>query len=112
MPEGSRKGPTRPSGRGKAQERQPAKAQAKRPTKKPTNLTLDPEAVARGERFGQRHGTSLSQLVTGFLYALPDADASLRELAPPVRRLYGSAAGGAADRDSYHAHLSEKYGGR
>lgn len=89
-------------------------ARANRKAKKPTNLTLDPEAVARGERFGKRHGTSLSQLVTGFLYSLPsdDADEAMGELAPPVRRLYGVAAAGAADRDAYRAHLSEKYGAR
>jgi hypothetical protein len=82
--------------------------------KRPTNLTLDPEAVRRGERFGQRHGASLSQLVTGFLYSLPaeELGESLDELTPAVRRLYGLAAGGDNDRDAYRDHLARKYGAR
>src|SRR6059058_5895500 len=85
--------------------------------KKATNLTLDPEAVARGDRFGQRHGISLSQLVTSFLYGLPGEGPSdaLADLSPPVRRLYGLAAGGpraTVDRDTYRAHLVAKYGQR
>lgn len=84
----------------------------KRPAKKPTNLTLDAEAVARGERFGQRHGKSLSQLVTGFLYSLPADDVNdvRSQLTPIVRRLYGVGGGGTADRDAYRDHLLEKYG--
>ena len=86
----------------------------RKPAKKPTNLTLDPEAVARGERFGERHGTSLSQLVTSFLYSLPadESGDAPPDLAPPVRRLYGLAAGGTTDRDTYREHLRRKYGGR
>lgn len=83
-------------------------------TKKATNLTLDPDAVARGERYGARHGRKLSQLVNGFLAALPalESDEALADLAPAVRRLYGVAAGGPADQDAYRAHLSAKYGSR
>lgn len=84
--------------------------------KKPTNLSLDPDALARGEQFGKRTGTSLSQLVTRFLFSLPAANESaglpLSELTPAVRRLYGVAAGGADDRASYRDHLGEKYEGR
>jgi hypothetical protein len=84
--------------------------------KKATNLTLDPEAVARGERFSRLHGTSVSQLVTRFLYSLPaavDADTglSLANLMPVVQRLYGVAAGGTADRATYREYLFEKYRG-
>lgn len=83
-----------------------------RPGKKATNLSLDPEALARGERFSQRHGTSVSQLVTRFLYSLPsDADHPLTNLTPVVQRLYGVAVGGTADRVTYRAHLLEKYRG-
>ena len=90
---------------------------AKKSAKKATNLTLDPEAVARGDRFGQRHGISLSQLVTSFLYGLPVEEPidALADLSPPVRRLYGMAAKGsgrALDRAAYRAHLSQKYGER
>jgi hypothetical protein len=82
------------------------------PPKRPTNLTLDPEAVARGERFGERQGTSLSQLVNRFLHALPERDPGLRapDLGPAVRRLYGVAARGRAERKAYRAHLVKKYG--
>jgi hypothetical protein len=82
--------------------------------KKPTNLTLDPAAVARGEQYGARYGKKLSQLVSGFLAALPgpDGEEELTRLTPAVRRLYGVAAGGTTDRDAYRAHLAEKYGAR
>jgi Family of unknown function (DUF6364) len=84
--------------------------------KKPTNLSLDPDAVARGEKFGKRVGTSLSQLVTRFLFSLPTEPESrivpLSELTPAVRRLYGVAAGEAIDRESYRDYLSEKYEAR
>ena len=90
------------------------KKSKKREPKRPKNLTLDPEAVARGEHYGARHGASLSQLVSSFLYALPrdDGPASVRELSPSVRRLYGVAAKATADRETYREHLAEKYGGR
>jgi hypothetical protein len=85
--------------------------------KKPTNLTLDPDAVARGEEYGRLHGASLSQLVTDLLYALPDLTEELqvRELTPAVQRLYGAAAKGSSSvdaREQYRSHLARKYGGR
>lgn len=98
--------------------RKKAKKTARKPTKRRTNLTLDPDAVAGGEQYGKRHGTNLSQLVNGFLRALLERtnreyDASfVAELTPPVRRLYGIAAGGKADRASHREHLLEKYGSR
>lgn len=82
--------------------------------KRRTNLTLDHDAVAAGERYGLRHGTNLSQLVNGFLHGLEanagDASDLAAELTPAVRRLYGAAAGGAADRNAHRAHLIDKYG--
>ena len=95
-------------------ETRPGQQQRGKPVKRPTNLTLDPDAVARGERYGARHGQKLSQLVNGFLAALPavDGDEGLADLAPAVRRLYGIAAGGTTGRDAYRAHLSRKYGSR
>jgi len=88
----------------------------KKRRKQPTNLSLDPDALARGEQFGKRNGSSLSQLVSRFLFSLPaEADASrlpLAELTPAVRRLYGVAAGDASDRASYRGYLSEKYEGK
>jgi len=35
------------------------------------NLSLEPEAVARGERYARRHGKNLSQRVNDFLRGLP-----------------------------------------
>lgn len=100
--------------------------------KKATNLTLDPAAVARGEEYGARHGRKLSQLVNGFLLALPGAEVAadgaagdaIADLSPAVRRLYGVAAGapeGTAEegteaakssdaRLAHRAHLAAKYG--
>ena len=88
----------------------PAKKAGARAAKRPTNLTLDRDAVARGERYGAAHGTSLSQLVNRFLHSLPDEGSveAPTELAPAVRRLFALAPG--ADREEYRRHLREKYG--
>ena len=94
------------------------KKTARRPKKylrkQPKNLSLAPEAIERGERYGALHGTNLSRLVTDFLLALPLADEAL-ELTPAVRRLFGVAAvSGVADeagREVYREHLRRKYGG-
>src|SRR4051794_29486110 len=82
--------------------------------KKATNLTLESDAIHRGERFGKRHGTSLSQLVSKFLRALPADDASFdgTALSPAVRRLAGVAANKSASRESHRAHLRAKYGSK
>jgi hypothetical protein len=82
-----------------------------KPTRRPKNLLLDPDAVARGERYSQRHGTSLSRLVGDFLRALPLA-MNGESLTPAVRRLWGVARGSDADRETYRAHLVRKYGAR
>ena len=81
------------------------------PPKRPKNLSLDAEAVERGEEYGRRHGIALSRLVGEFLRALP-LDAPDHELAPAVQRLYGVAASGRATRDDHREHLYRKYGGR
>lgn len=72
------------------------------------NLSLDPAAVERGERYSELHSTSLSQVVSDLLMRLPldDGDA---ELTPTVRRLLGIAKGG-ADEEDYHQYLLDKYG--
>jgi hypothetical protein len=52
------------------------------------NLSLDPEAVRRGERFSELHQTSISQLVNNFLSNLPvESEEHDRTLSPAVRRL-------------------------
>lgn len=79
--------------------------------RRPVNLTLDRDAVERGERFARHEGVSLSTLVTGFLQSLPDPDAaSALSLAPAVRRLYGLAAGHDLSRDDFRKFLARKYG--
>jgi len=76
------------------------------------NLSLEPEAVARGERYGRRHGKNLSQLVNDFLRGLPLESPSDRELSPLVRRLRGVGGDARAGRKEYRDHLYRKYGGR
>lgn len=78
--------------------------------RRPVNLTLDRDAVERGERFANRHGISVSTLVSGFLQALPDEVSDAAPLAPPVQRLYGLATGPDLSRDMHRAFLANKYG--
>lgn len=86
--------------------------------KRRTNLTVDPDAARRGESFALRQGSSLSQLVTNLLHALPAADMPERTnaaaFAPIVQRLLGVArpplAEGAPDHGAYREHLMDKYG--
>jgi len=80
--------------------------------KQSKNLSLDPEAVRRGERYSELHDTNVSQLVNNFLSSLPvDEDVSEAALTPIVRRMLGIAEGSGGVED-YHEHLIEKYGGR
>ena len=81
-----------------------------KPTKKPKNLSLEADVVARGERYSQLHGTNLSRLVSDFLRSLP-LGAAKEPLSPPVRRLRAIAAGSKVDRKAYREHLQRKYGG-
>ncbi|HEV2147245.1 MAG TPA: DUF6364 family protein [Longimicrobiaceae bacterium] len=71
-------------------------------------LSLDSKALERGERYSERHATSLSQLVSDFLSRLP-LDEEEQELPPVVRRLLG-AASGRTDEEDYREYLFEKYG--
>lgn len=80
--------------------------------RKPKNLSLEPDAVARGERYGKLYGKNLSQLVNDFLRALPLEPSGAGGLTPVVRRLRGVAARAKADRETYRKHLARKYGSR
>jgi hypothetical protein len=71
-------------------------------------LALDSDALRRGERFCELHGTTLSKLVNDFLLQLP-TDGEEADLTPAVRRLSGIASGDVDEAD-YHRHLTEKYG--
>lgn len=86
-------------------------ADQRKKIKRPKNLLLDPDAVARGERYSRRHGTNLSRLVGDFLRSLP-LGAEESALTPAVRRLWGVARGGGAGREAYRQHLGKKYGSR
>ena len=77
--------------------------------KQSKNLSLDPEAVTRGERYSELHETNVSQLVNRFLSSLPVGDDTEITLSPAVSRLLGVA----SDKSSvkrYRQHLVEKYG--
>jgi hypothetical protein len=78
-------------------------------SKERLNLLVDGEAIRRGKRFSELHGTSVSRLVSDFLSKLPLDDEPGEELTPTVRRLLGAASGGAS-REEYHHYLLEKYG--
>lgn len=89
----------------------PKPSRGARSVKRPKNLSLDAEAVKRGEEYGKRHGIALSRLVGDFLRALP-LGAPDRELSPAVQRLRGVAAEARTTRADYREHLHRKYGGR
>lgn len=79
--------------------------------KQSKNLSLDPEAVRRGERYSELHQTNISQLVNNFLSSLPvGEDLTEAKLTPSVRRMLGIAAGARGVED-YREHLLKKYGG-
>ena len=78
--------------------------------RRPVSLTLDRDAVERGERFANRHGVSVSTLVSGFLQSLPDEDSAAASFSPAVKRLYGVAAGNDFSRDLHREFLANKYG--
>ncbi len=71
------------------------------------NLSLDPDAVQRGEKYSKRHSTSVSRLVSDFLAGLP-GEGDRVELAPAVKRLLGIARGG--NETAYRKYLEKKYG--
>jgi hypothetical protein len=77
--------------------------------KQSKNLSLDPEAVTRGERYSEMHETNVSQLVNRFLSSLPIDDEAESTLSPAVRRLLGIASERNAVKQ-YRQHLVEKYG--
>ncbi len=79
--------------------------------RKPKNLFLDSDAVARGMRYSKLHDTNLSRLVSDFLRSLPLKE-KRKALSPAVQRLYGIAAGGKTDMAAYREHLYRKYGKR
>jgi len=82
-------------------------------TKVSKNLSLDSDAIGRGERYSELHHTNLSRLVSDFLRQLPLPEPA-KQLSPIVSRLLGVATSvdGETDDagDPYHEHLWAKYG--
>ena len=75
----------------------------------PKNLSLDDNAIKRGERYSKLHGTNLSRLVSDYLNRLPLAPAEV-PTSTAVLRLRGVAASKRDGKAAYHRHLSRKYG--
>lgn len=80
------------------------------PRKQAKNLTLDAEAVKKGETYSRKHRTNLSRLVGDLLKALP-TDVASTDLSPAVRRLRGVAEGAGTGAEAHREHLRRKYGG-
>jgi len=74
------------------------------------NLTLDVEAVRKGERYSRQKGTSVSQLVSDLLSRLPEeeGEGEPSQLSPAVGRLLGIGSG-RADEQSYRRYLEKKH---
>lgn len=70
-------------------------------------LSVDEALVEKARAYSRRRGTSISQMVSRFLAALPEE--GQEEYTPTVRRLLGIARGG-PDQEDYHRYLLEKYG--
>ena len=69
-------------------------------------LSVDDELIQKAREYTQRHNTSISQLVSGFLERLPEDEVAY---SPAVRRLRGLLPPD-ADESDYYRHLEEKYG--
>jgi hypothetical protein len=84
--------------------------------RKPTNLSLEAEAIRRGEAKASELGISLSELVNQLLLRVPEAKAPFDEsrLSGPVGRLYGIARGAYASSEEaiedYRRYLARKHG--
>ncbi|MDQ3604742.1 MAG: DUF6364 family protein [Gemmatimonadota bacterium] len=70
-------------------------------------LSVDEALVEKAREYSRRRGTSISQMVSRFLAALPED--GKEEYTPTVRRLLGILPP-EADVTDYHRHLEEKYG--
>lgn len=71
-------------------------------------LSVDEALIEKAREYSQRHGTSISQLVSRFLSALPPAPEKA-EYTPTVRRLLGILPPD-TDIADYRRYLEEKYG--
>lgn len=69
-------------------------------------LSVDEALVEKAREYSRRQGTSISQMVSRFLAALPDEE---EEYTPTVRRLL-SVLPPEAEAAEYRRGLEEKYG--
>jgi hypothetical protein len=69
-------------------------------------LNIDEELIRKARAYSERHGMTISQLVSRFLKRLPDPD---QEFSPIVQRLHGILPS-SVDVEEYRAHLEEKHG--
>lgn len=76
--------------------------------KRSKNLSLDPEAVERAERYSELHGTNVSQLVNDLLGSLPLPD-DTEGLTPTVRRLLGIGKATSDPIGDYRMFLQRKH---
>lgn len=68
-------------------------------------LSVDERLIARAKEYADRHGTSVSRLVSSFLEALDDTDEGAST--PVLGRLRGSIK--KTDLADYGRYLEEKY---
>ncbi|HVR08966.1 MAG TPA: DUF6364 family protein [Thermoanaerobaculia bacterium] len=78
----------------------------------PTKLTLriEEELIERAKAYSRETGKSVSQLVAGYLAALPrrQSEEPVRQT-PIARSLRGMLRGAEIDAQAYRRHLEEKY---
>lgn len=79
--------------------------------KRKLTLTVDEEAVERAHRYGEAHGTSISQLVSDYLSALGGSEGDdAAPYSPTVRQLLGVLPP-TVTLDDHRRHLDDKYRG-
>jgi len=71
-------------------------------------LSIDENVIKGARRYSERHGISISRLVTNYLAGLGEA-AETDAISPTVRRLRGILPP-TASVDQHREHLEEKYG--
>jgi len=77
------------------------------PSRKKLTLSVDERIIARAHRYSQRHGTSISQLVSNYLARLAEAGPHPPH-SPTVRRLIGILPSDVSV-EQHHEYLEQKY---
>ena len=71
-------------------------------------LSIDQTVIERARRYSERHGTSISRLVTNYLAQLEDEKRATKRDSATVRRLRGVLPP-EAHIEEYHEHVERKY---